>query len=448
MEFLVRASSPLIRVAVLVMSFGMLFGFSTASIAGVLESMSRDLSLGSFSAGVLVASLVFGCLVGSIAAGYLSGAIGRRAALLASIMLALPGFALMYVSPGFSGLFCARFLVGLGVGISAMVTPMYAAEVTPARHRGAIVSIFQLAITAGIMLAYGVTLVFDQSSWSTILASGALILALCLTSTLMLPESPRWLLTRVSEASARSAALRLGILDEISLTRHGAGGSHRNVDWRILRRGSTFAVLALCSVLFILQNLSGIDGILYYAPTIFKELGFSAGTASLAATFGLGVANFVATAIALHLVESAGRRPLLIWGSVAMVAGLGLTIAGNGLNLPWLGLGGLVVYIIAFAVSLGPLPYVLMSELFPSTIREQGIAAASATSWLFNALIALGFLSLVENAGLNGALLLFFVVCIISCVVAVLFVPETRGTQLEDIEEKVLAGQPLRRLGR
>lgn len=447
MKFLKRASSPLIRVAVLVMSFGILFGFSTASIAGVLESIARDLSLSSFPAGVLVASLVFGCFTGAIAAGYLSRSIGRRAALLVAIMVALPGFAWMYFSPGYLGLCCARFLVGLGVGISAMVTPMYAAEVTLARHRGAIVSIFQLAITAGIMLAYGVTLVFDGASWSTILASGALVLALCLAGTLMLPESPRWLLTRSSEASARAAAQRLGLLDEILTARPDADPIPGRVDRRVLRRGSTMAVLALCSVLFILQNLSGIDGILYYAPTIFNELGFSAGTAALAATFGLGVANFIATSIALHLVESAGRRPLLIWGSMAMVAGLGLTIAGNVMGMPWLGLVGLVAYIIAFAVSLGPLPYVLMSELFPSTIREQGIATASAVSWLFNALVALGFLSLVEAAGLNGALILFLVVCAISCGVAILFVPETRGVRLEEIEEKVLAGQLLRRLG-
>lgn len=430
----------------MVVTFGLLFGFSTASIAGVLDRVIAALSLKTQQAEVLVATLVVGCFVGAVAAGVLSARLGRRNSLAISVLLGAPGFAVMALTQSYFSLLCARFLVGLAVGLSSMVVPMYAAEVTPSRYRGAVVSLFQLAVTAGIMLAYGIAFAFMGAPWPLVLGSGFFIVAACGAALLMLPESPRWLLARGSVAAARHAADNLGVADELAAAATDAPQASR-FDWRVVRKGSTGAVLVLCAALFVLQNLSGIDGILYYAPTIFTELGFSAGTAALAATFGLGIANFGATLVALRYVDRAGRRPLLIGGSVAMALGLGTTVLAALLDLPWLGLGALVVYIVAFAVSLGPLPYVLMSELFPTAIREQGIAIASATSWLFNGLIAVTFLSLVNATGLVGAMGLFAAVCVVSFIVAVLFVPETRAVPLEAIEAKVLRGERLRRLG-
>ncbi|MBA4788158.1 MAG: sugar porter family MFS transporter [Rhizobiales bacterium] len=437
--------SAVIRVSLMVVTFGLLFGFSTASIAGVLDRVIAALSLRTQQAEILVATLVVGCFVGAAAAGVLSARLGRRKSLAISVALAAPGFAVMVLTQGYFPLLLARFLVGLAVGLSSMVVPMYAAEVTPSRYRGAVVSLFQLAVTAGIMLAYGIAFVFMDAPWPLILGSGILIVLGCGGALLLLPESPRWLLSRGQGAAARHAAENLGVADELTAA-EGTAETAR-FDWRVVRKGSTAAVLVLCAALFVLQNLSGIDGILYYAPTIFTELGFSAGTAALAATFGLGIANFGATLVALRYVDRAGRRPLLIGGSVAMAVGLGTTVVAALLDLPWLGLGALVVYIVAFAVSLGPLPYVLMSELFPTAIREQGIATASATSWLFNGLVAVTFLSLVNSAGLVGAMGLFAAVCVVSVLVSIFLVPETRGVPLEAIEDKVLRGERLRHLG-
>lgn len=443
--------TTLFLTAGLVLLNGMLFGFSTASIAGVVGTISEAFALSTRATEMMVTSLLAGCFVGAVLAAPISQRIGRRPSCLLAAALACAGYLLVPVgqgmAPGVGMLVMARILIGLGVGLSSMVVPMYAAEVTPARHRGAVVSLFQLAVTIGILLGYAVPLALTgRASWEAMLGGGALIALACVGAVLLLPESPRWLLSRGRIAEGEAAALRLGLAGEISSP--DAEGAAPAGDWRaVLGTGSTKAVLVLCSVLFVLQNFSGIDGILYYAPHIFTELGFPAGVAALAATFGLGLVNVLATLAAMMLVDRLGRRPLLIAGSAAMAVSLALVIVAALADWPYVALAGLCAYIVAFALSLGPLPYVLMSELFPSAIRERGIAAASATSWLFNAIVAASFLSVVEGIGLAATIGIFLVVCVASLFISLAYVPETRQVELEDIEKDVLAGKALRRLG-
>ncbi len=440
-----KCFDPSILILTLVLTGGATFGFGIASISGVLDVIKIEFELSELGEQFVVGILVLGCFIGAAIAGPVSARWGRRCTIMLAAALGGLGYALILARFGLGGLLAGRSLAGLCIGLLSMVVPMYAAETTPARRRGAVVSMFQLAITLGILAAYGVTLAFAASvSWPLLLGAGVLPVFLCLTAILLLPESPRWLAVQGDHAAVLTAARALGLADEWQETRPPLAAAGAGA---LLRRGSTSAVLLLCSTLFILQNLSGIDGILYYAPRIFQELGFSAGTAALAATFGLGLVNVLATIAAIAMVDRLGRRPLLIFGSAAMAIGLAAVIVASRLDWPWIGLAGLAVFIAAFALSLGPLPYVLMSELFPTAIRESGIAMASATSWLFNALIAFTFLSLVTAISLSGAIALFLVVCLLSLGFCLAFTPETRGVRLEDIEAAVLAGQPLRRLG-
>ena len=431
----------------LIFASGTAFGFGIASVSGVLDLIKAEFGLSERGEQLVVGILVLGCFVGAAMAGPISARWGRRRTIMLAAALGGLGYTLILARFGLGGLLAGRSLAGLCIGLFSMVVPMYAAETTPARRRGAVVSMFQLAITLGILGAYGVTLAYAaRVPWPILLGAGILPIGLCLLAILLLPESPRWLAARGDHAAVLKAARTLGLADEWqetppALSHAGASSG------ALLRRGSTVAVLLLCSALFVLQNLSGIDGILYYAPRIFQELGFSAGTAALAATFGLGLVNVLATIAAIAMVDRLGRRPLLIFGSGAMAIGLAAVIVASQLGWPWVGLAGLAVFIAAFALSLGPLPYVLMSELFPTAIRESGIAMASATSWLFNALIAFTFLSLVAAIGLSGAIALFLVVCLLSLGFCLAFTPETRGIRLEEIEAAVLAGRPLRRIG-
>lgn len=438
---------PTARISILVICFGLVFGFGTASIAGVLDALRDEFQLSTRGEQVLVGSLVLACFVGAAIAGPLSARYGRKRAILLAVLLGGVGYVVILGRPGLAGLIAGRLLAGLAIGLSSMVVPMYAAETTVARYRGAVVSLFQLAVTSGILAAYGIALAFAETApWHVMLGSGIAPIGCGLLAILMLPESPRWLAAKGDGAEAGRVVHQLGLHGELDLAGPAPLPSSERA-LSVLRRGSAAAVLVLCSLLFMLQNLSGIDGILYYAPRIFQELGFSAGTAALAATFGLGLINVLATLAALALVDRVGRRPLLIWGSATMALGLGAAVIAARFDWPWLGLPGLALYIAAFALSLGPLPYVLMAELFPTAIREQGIAAASATSWLFNALIAFTFLSMMQAIGLPASIGAFLAVCVVSLVVCVLFVPETRATPLEVIEANVLAGRPLRWLG-
>lgn len=420
---------PLIRTAGLVSCFGLLFGFGISSIAGVLTLLATDFVLDATGQELLVAALIVACFFGAVLAAPLSARYGRRPTMWLAALLAVIGYASMMTNPDYWHLISIRMVLGFSVGLSSMVVPMYAAEITPAKHRGAVVALFQLAITAGILLAYGVALAFiDQWAWASILAVGLLPAIGASLFLLTLPESPAWLKTRQRRADALTAL--------------------QNIQHSRVPRRAVISVLTLCGGLFVLQNLSGIDGIIYYAPHIFETLGFTAGTASLAATFGLGLVNFLATLVALRLVDSAGRRPLLIWGSAAMVISMAMVIAASVFHWPWIGLIGLGLFIMAFAVSLGPLPYVMMSELFPASMRETGIAMASSISWLFNAFIAFTFLSFVNLIGLTWVMAFFMTVCVMSLLIGIVFLPETRRVPLDVIDHHVMQGQPLRQLGR
>lgn len=435
-------SPALYRVGAATAAFGLLFGFSTAIIAGVLDGITESFRLTTQQAELTVAILVVSCFAGAVAAGSLSARFGRRRTLGLAVVLATSGYVLVLLDGHFAALLVARVLIGLAVGLTSMVMPMYAGEASPVHLRGAVVSLFQLAITVGMLSAYAAPLLLGAENWQVVVGSGLAVTTLCLATLLLIPESPRWLILQGRGAEAASAADVLGIELPQAPTAHVTGPRAS------LLTGSTPAVLVMCSALFVLQNLSGIDGVLYYAPHIFTELGLTAGTAALTATLGLGAVNVAATVVALIYVDRVGRRVLLNVGCTVMILGLATAIGANAVSLPLLGLLGLAIFIAAFAISLGPLPYVLMSELFPVAVREKGIAVASATSWLFNALVAASFLSGVELIGLSGVLGIFATVCLIALVLGLLFVPETRGLPLEAIEAKVVGGVPLRWVGR
>jgi MFS transporter, SP family, galactose:H+ symporter len=314
-----------------------------------------------------------------------------------------------------------------------------------------LVSVVQLAITVGILLSYVAGTVWTPSGWwQAMLGIGVVPAVLMLLGTLAVPESPRWLLLRGMNAEARTAHRRL--------TRRQAEMLPMLVeeepqgDWRDLFTPRNRPVLILAAGLFAFANLSGIDAILYYAPIIFAEVGFGGALGPILATTGVGAVNVLATIVAMGLIDRLGRRPLLIGGLVPMAFSLIVLAAAllTGQGSAWADTVAVIclcVFVMAFAVSLGPLPYVLMSELFPLALRGPGMGIASATAWGVNVVVSLTFPILVQEVGIAWTFGCYGLISVAALAFVLALVPETRGRTLELIETNLARGRRVRDLG-
>ena len=397
-------------------------------------------------------AILAGGLVGALIGGPVARRLGQRPTLLITAVIfavCALGSACAY---GPWDLGAWRFGLGLAVGIATMVAPLYVAETAPSRWRGALVSAFQLAITSGILVSYLVGLAFaSQGNWRMMLGLGMIPALLLVAGLLFLPESPRWLVLAGREEDAGHAWSKLSNEawdeDDIALIRRARDEPRGR--FRDLIAAHMRPALIVAAGLFVFTNLSGIDAILYFAPVIFREVGVGGDLGPILATVGLGAINVAATVLAMWLVDRAGRRPLLLWGLAPMT--IALVVMSIALSLNSGGdIGGtvtvvcLAIFVIAFAVSLGPLPYVLMSELFPATVRPLGMAIAAATAWGVNAIVSISFLPMATALGVGGAFFVFAGVCAVAFVFVLRLVPETKGRTLEEIERSLMHGKRAR----
>lgn len=430
---------------------GLLIGYNTAVIAPALDFVTREFQLGPVMQGVVVSSVLLGGLVGSLGAGSLISRLGERPVLFATGLLFVVGPIGSSLADSVASMLISRTITGLGVGAATMVVPLYVGETAPSRLRGALVSVIQLAITFGILLSYLTGAAWTSSGWwRAMLCVGAIPGLLMLAVIAAVPESPRWYLLRGRPADAEHAHWRLtrGQGEALPLRTEGAPDG----DWRDLFRGRNRMVLILAAGLFAFANLSGIDAILYYAPVIFAHVGVGGALGPILATAGIGTVNVIATIVAMGLIDRLGRRPLLIGGlmlmALSLIALALALLAGQGAD--WANMFAvacLCLFVMAFAVSLGPLPYVLMSELFPLALRGVGMGIASATAWGVNVLVSLTFPVLVESMGVALVFGLYGLVSVVALAFVVVLVPETRGRSLELIEANLAGGRSVRDLG-
>ena len=433
---------------------GLLVGYNTAVVAGALEFITRDFSLNTVFQEFVVTSVLFGALVGAFLSGPITNNFGQRKVIQLAGLISAVGAVGIFLSPNVITLIAFRSLLGIACGIATMVAPLYVAETAPAKYRGAFVSFVQLAITIGIFLSYCTDFVFSGAgNWKAMLVLGALPGLGLMFGMLALPESPRWLAMKGRIDEAKAVLIRLGNKDDDSEIFADSGNSAEGARWSELFSGRVMAASITASVLFLVQNLSGIDGVLYYAPTIFKLVGFEGTTAQILATAGLGAVNVIATIIATGIVDRAGRRPLLLGGLGVMVLSLAvlsfsLMQAHAGPWLSYVAAGSLAVFVAAFAVSLGPIPYVIMSEIFPLRVRSMGMSLAAASAWGCNMVVTVSFLSLLEALGQANVFWLYCVICLGGLIFSYLRVPETNNCSLEDIEANLMEGVPSRYLGR
>lgn len=442
-----RAGDPVSvgRIALVAAIGGLLFGYDTGIIAGALLFAREDLSMGSFEQGLVVAMVPLGAAFGAVFAGRISDRYGRRAVVGAAAVVFLLGSLACAVAPSVAVLAAARFLLGVAIGFASASCPVYISEVAPPAHRGRLVSLFQLAVVVGILVAYLVALALEPSEdWRLMLGLGAVPALLLGTGMLQVPPSPRWLamVGRDDEARAVMASLHMPD-DEVDaeLTAIHAGLKAEQATWRDLVRQPVRAALIVGVGLAILQQVTGINTVIYFAPTIVEFAGVTSSSAAILSTVGIGLVNLVATIVAVRIVDRAGRRPMLIAGISGMVLALlvlalafGLDPDGKDSITAPVTVVALMAYVAAFALSLGPIFWLLNAELYP--LRERGAAAGAGTTanWASNFVVSLTFLPLISALGVAGAFGFYAGVGVLAVIFCITLVPETRGRSLQEIE--------------
>jgi sugar porter (SP) family MFS transporter len=431
----------LYRVAAVAALGGLLFGYDTGVISGAALFIEREYRLSPFGVEVVVSSVLWGAVLGAAGGGFLADRLGRRPSLILLGTLFGIGAVGSALSPSVPWLVASRVVVGVAIGAASFITPLYISEVSPPDSRGGLVSLNQLAITFGILVSYLVDSALASSgAWRWMLGLAAVPALLLGTGMAFLPESPRWLVARGQADLARRVLERCRggrdvgpEMEEIKRVLDQPVGS-----WAELFRPRLRVALVVGVGLGVFQQVTGINTVIYYAPTICQAAGFESAPSAILATVGVGVINVVMTVVSLSLIDRVGRRPLLLASLAGMVLSLGvLAVAFGGpesASLAWVTVVGLMLYVGSFAVGLGPVFWLLISEIYPLRVRGKAMAAATLANWGSNLLVALTFLSLVQALGSAGAFWLYAAVGVAAWLFSYFLVPETRGRSLEEIE--------------
>jgi SP family galactose:H+ symporter-like MFS transporter len=436
---------------------GLMFGLDIGVISGALKYIGDEFHASDLAKEWVVSSMMIGAAVGAVAAGFLSYQLGRKISLILSAALFVAGSLFCAFAGSIPILIVARMVLGLAIGIATFTAPLYIAEVAPPDKRGSMVSTYQLMITVGILAAFISDSLFSYiGAWRWMLGIVAVPGALFLFGVLLLPQSPRWLMMRgrteqarevlaTLRSSHRQIELEISEIEE-QLKRPGAG-------WDLLLANSNFRrSVGLGLLLQAVQQFTGINVVMYYAPRIFEAAGFG-DRAQVWGTAIVGVVNVAATFLAIATVDRLGRRPVLISGFAVMtialiLLGYLLHIGTHGLTMQLVAVAMLLIFITGFAMSAGPLIWVLCSEVQPTRGRDFGISASTFMNWAANFVVGLTFLSLLTALGTGPTFWLYAALNALFILLTIKLVPETKGVSLETIEANLMAGKPLRHIGR
>ncbi|MBX5442777.1 MAG: sugar porter family MFS transporter [Solirubrobacteraceae bacterium] len=429
---------------------GLLFGYDTGMISGAQLFIEQDFDVSAGGIGLVVSAVTAGALVGALLSSGLTARWSRRAVIALSAVVFIVGAVAAAAAPSVAVLVAARFVIGLGIGFASTVVPLYIAELVPVASRGSMVALFQLAITLGILVAYLVNAAYaDDGEWRAVFALACAPATVLLLGMLVLPESPRWLFAAGREDEARRVLETLRDpddpqtareLEEIRATVEADRARPRESLARALTSPLARMILVVGIGLGVFQQITGINTIIYYAPTILGKAGLGT-ESSVMATAGIGGLNFVATIVALAVVDRINRRTMLIGGMAGMalsMAVLAVTFAVDDFDGPlrWVAVGSLLAFIACFAVSWGWGFWVMASEIYPLFIRGQAVSIGNAVQWTANFAVSLLFPILLAAWG--GAVL-FSVLAgfgVLALVFTYRLVPETRGLTLEEIERE------------
>jgi SP family galactose:H+ symporter-like MFS transporter len=423
---------------------GLLFGYDTGVISGAELFFKNDFSLSVFALEVIVSGVLAGAAVGALLGGRLADIFGRRTLLILTAFIFAAGAILCAAATSPAILIGGRVIVGFGIGLSSNAVPVYISEVSPADARGWTVSLFQLAITLGILLAYVVDYAFARiQGWRWMFGLAVVPAAIFALGMFFLPESPRWLAKRGRLDAARAILSRIrdtGDVDgELQEIVRSLDQAQEHGNWRDLLSARLRPALVVGIGLAVFQQVTGINTVIYYAPMIVQSAGISSASGAILTTAGIGIVNVLMTIVSMWLIDRIGRRPLLLTGIAGMVVTLGvlgwafLSASPTG-ALSWLAVISIMLYVASFAISLGPIFWLLISEIYPLKVRSSTEGVAATFNWGSNLLVSLTFLTLLQEIGATRTFWLYGVFAIGAWLFSYYLVPETKGRTLEEIE--------------
>jgi sugar porter (SP) family MFS transporter len=434
---------------------GLLFGYDTGVISGAILFVKAEFSLSPTMEEFVVSAVLVGAVFGAGAGGALTDRFGRRKMIiLAGILFTLSAVGTA-LAPTVGWLISARVASGIGIGIASFISPMYIAELVPAKVRGSLVAVNMLAITTGIVVAYLIDYGFSAShGWRYMFGLAAVPSVGLVIGMWWLPDSPRWLISKSKIDKARQVLQRARTTSDVdqeikeiqkSMTEQGEGGMAG------LFQPSLRMPMIVGLGMATFQQITGINTVMYYAPTIFKFAGISAAGPAILAGAGLAGVMWCFHVLAIFLLDRIGRRPLLLTGVAGQI--VGLAILGAAFQFPQLAsfksevaIGGLVIFVACFAFGLGPIFWLLISEIYPLKNRGVAMSAVTVTNWAMNLLVAVTFLTLVAVLGHAGTFWLYGLVAIGAWIFFYRLVPETKGKSLEQIEAHWRSGKSPRQL--
>ncbi|MFT8714813.1 MAG: sugar porter family MFS transporter [Leuconostoc pseudomesenteroides] len=422
---------------------GLLFGYDTGVISGAILFISKQLTLTKWQEGWVVSAVLVGAILGAAVIGPMSDRFGRKKLLLLSSIIFLVGAVWSGLAPDFAHLVASRIVLGLAVGGASSLIPTYLSEMAPADKRGGVASLFQMMIMTGILVAYISNYLLQDLTfgWRIMLALAALPALALFFGGLVLPESPRYLVRRGDNEAAREVLAMFSKdekmveaeLGDIELQAAAKNGGLSDLFGPLSR-----PVLIMAMGLAIFQQTMGCNTVLYYAPTIFTDIGFGV-SAALMAHIGIGIFNVIVTWVAVMIMDKIDRKKMLIYGAWGMgisliLMSVGMQLSGTGKFGSYLAAIALTIYIAFFSATWGPVMWVMIGESFPLNIRGLGNSFGAVVNWTANTIVSLTFPPLLSAFGTGNLFYLYAVMCFISIWFVHKFTIETRGRSLEQIE--------------
>ena len=437
-------------IAVIAATGGLLFGFDTGVISGAIPFFQKDFGLDNSMVELVTSAGLVGAILGALFCGKITDILGRKVVILASAVIFTIGALWSGFAPSIEQLIIARLFLGIAIGVSSFAVPLYIAEISPANKRGSLVSMFQLMITIGVLASYLSDLMFadegDMSCWRPMFYIGVVPALILLIGMAFMPESPRWLISR-NEAMEDSYKT---IKNELIKSEKDKSGIKE-----LMKPWLRNAVIIGVGIMFF-QQFVGINTVIYYSPKIFLMAGFDGAVSAIWAAVGVGVVNLLFTIVSVYFVDRLGRRKLYFTGLTGIFVSLLLLgicfthFSYLGEMGKWLSIILVFVYVAFYAISIGPLGWLIISEVFPQKVRGLGSSLGSLSVWVFNTVVTFTFFKIVkaftvegteiyldgENLGNPaGAFWFYAIVALAAIIWGYFYVPETKGVTLEKIEE-------------